>query len=103
MYGRFYMEKNIGHGSDAGGDRFDRVEAILRRYPAIEPNELAELKHWCNKTASAFELASLASKDDLREPYARLREDHLDRLSFREIAVVTIIIVLLVGLFGLIA
>ncbi len=46
-------------GGPAVHDRFDRIEALLHRYPAIAETERAELKRWFTKEATAFEVASL--------------------------------------------
>ena len=59
-------------GEPAVFDRFDRIEAILLRYPDIDEAELADLKRWFGKEASAFEVASLASKDCSSGPSAAL-------------------------------
>lgn len=85
-------------GNYAGGNRFDHVEAVLQRYPNIEQYELADLKHWFNKEASAFEVASLASKDHLKEPYGKFRAEHLDRLSLRDIALAVLVAASVLGL-----
>lgn len=85
-------------GNYAGGNRFDDVEAMLLRYPNIEQHELADLKHWFDREASAFEVASLASKDHLKEPYGKFRAEHLDRLSIRDIALVLLVAASVLGL-----
>ena len=85
-------------GNFAGGNRFDHVEAVLRRYPEIEKHELADLKHWFGKEASAFEVASLASKDHLKAPYAQFKTEHLDRLGMREIAFTVLVAASVLGL-----
>lgn len=91
-------------GNYAGGNRFDHIEAVLQRYPEIERHELADLKHWFNKEASAFEVASLASKDHLKAPYAQFKAEHLDRLGVREIAYTILVAASVLGLivYGLI-
>ncbi len=61
-------------GGPAVHDRFDRIEALLHRYPAIAETERAELKRWFTKEATAFEVASLSSKDELRAYLERLEE-----------------------------
>lgn len=78
-------------GSDASLNRFDQVEAILVLYPNINEVELQLLKRWFGKEASAFEAASLASKDSCKEGYLRFRADHLDRLTTREWMIVGVV------------
>lgn len=63
-----------------GGDRFDAIEALLARYPRVDADELAELKTWFRKEASAFDVASMASKEAIQTPYRQFRADHIDRL-----------------------
>ena len=78
-------------GHRASADRFDEIEAILQRYPDIDPEELARLRSWFTKEASAFETASLASKDHLAHQYIAFRTEHLDRWEIHELAIVAII------------
>lgn len=80
-------------GGEAPGDRFDRIEAILRAYPNISESDLAILKHWFRKEASAFEAASLASKDSCRAAYIQFRADHIDRFDAKD----WIILIVLIG------
>jgi hypothetical protein len=78
-------------------DRFDAIEATLARYPHLDEGELADLKHWFRREASAFEVASLASKDALREPYRRFRAEHIDRFGLRDLVAGTIGATLIAG------
>jgi hypothetical protein len=71
-------------GGPATGDRFDYAEALLARYPQLSADELGDLQQWFRSEASAFEVASLASKDSLREPYRRFRAEHVDRLRLKD-------------------
>ena len=90
-------------GEGAVVDRFDQIEAILQRYPDIEDGELADLKCWFRKEASAFEIASLASKDSLNLQYGEFRKAHVDRLTPLELfAAVAIVVFLLAGFAGII-
>ena len=77
-------------GAHAVHDRFDRVEALLSRYPELAEAELAELKRWFTKEASAFEVASLSSKDELRQQYRAFRAEHIDRLGAVELAAIVL-------------
>lgn len=82
------MTTDIAVGSTAAADRFDAIAALLSRYPHLDDGELADLKHWYAKEASAFDVASLAAKDDLREQYARFRAEHIDRFSARDLMII---------------
>ena len=75
-------------GATAVHDRFDQIEALLLRYPEIAEIELADLKRWFTKEASAFEVASLSSKDELRQQYRAFRAEHIDRLGAVELAAI---------------
>ena len=79
-------------GSDGSLDRFDQVEAILALYPNITEIETELLKRWFKKEASAFEAASLASKDSCQKQYLQFRADHLDRLSTMDWLVVAAVV-----------
>ncbi len=78
-------------------DRFDQIEATLQRYPNIDSTELADLKRWFDKEASALEVASLASKDKLRRQYSEFRATHIDKLGLMEIALTVLAGILLLG------
>ncbi|MEC7421328.1 MAG: hypothetical protein VX648_02930 [Pseudomonadota bacterium] len=84
-------------GAYAVHDRFDHVEALLSRYPELAEAELAELKRWFAKEASAFEVASLSSKDELRSRYRAFRADHIDKLGMVDVIAIVCGSVLLLG------
>ena len=98
------MTTEIISGAAARPDRLDPIEALLKRYPRIDEAELAELKRWFAKEASAFEVASLASKDHLRDQYSAFRAEHVDRWRPRDLVVaiagaaVVVIAILLMAL-----
>lgn len=79
------MNTEISSGGTAALDRFDAIERLLARYPHLADSELDDLKHWFAREASAFDVASLASKDALRDQYAQFRAEHIDRWSPRDI------------------
>lgn len=95
------MTSDNGNGAAAcGADRFDTVEALLIRYPEITPAELDVLTFWFRKEASAFEVASLASKDAVAAGYTRFRAEHIDRFTGADMlraAVFIIVAILIVG------
>jgi hypothetical protein len=71
-----------------GSDRFDHVEHLLSRYPAITAGEVEDLKRWFNKEASAFDVASLASIESIHASYAAFRAEHIDGFKARDYFVV---------------
>lgn len=66
--------------------RFDEIEQLLNSYPDVSDKQLGELKRWFKKEASAFEVASLASKQPAG--YAKFRTDHIDKFSKTEMLVI---------------
>ncbi len=66
--------------------RFDEIEQLLNSYPDVSDKQLGELKRWFKKEASAFEVASLASKQPAG--YAKFRADHIDKFSKIEILLI---------------
>ena len=84
-------------------DRFDQIEAILQRYPDIDDAELADLKRWFCKEASAFEVASLAGKDSVERQYGEFRKAHVDRLTALEIAAAAAVAIVLLAGFAAVA
>lgn len=80
-------------------DRFDRASAILKRYPHITAEELADLKEWFRK-ASAFDAASLTANDALSAQYALYRKDHIDRFTLKDTLSAT---AALIALFAILA
>ena len=69
-----------------GPDRFDAAAGLFLRYPDLDEGELAELKRWYRKEASAFDVASMASRDDVRPGYRAFRADHIDRFTPVDVA-----------------
>lgn len=61
------------------------VEDTLGRYPHVTEAELDELKRWFDVTATAMDVAMLASKIELRPQYQQFRADHLDRLDLTDL------------------
>lgn len=84
-------------GSVAPPDRFDHVEAILTSYPDVTDGETELLKRWFGKEASAFDVASLASKEACQAGYRQFRADHIDRFSVRDWIVLVAAIAVVAG------
>lgn len=61
-------------------DRRARIEEALAEYPHVNRETLAEILDWFNKEASALDVGLIASDPKFREPYKKLKGDHLDRI-----------------------
>jgi hypothetical protein len=61
-----------------------RAEALLARYPHLEPRELRALLHWYRREASAMDVALVASSERVGQCYRRFYRDHLRRFSWKE-------------------
>jgi hypothetical protein len=70
-----------------GADRFDYIESLIARFPNTTEAEVEDLKRWFKKEASAFEVASLASKESIHARYAAFRSEHIDRFRAKDYAV----------------
>lgn len=79
-------------GALPGTDRFDYVESLITRYPDTTEAEVQDLKKWFIKEASAFEVASLASKESIHANYAAFRAEHIDVFKAKDYAVATVAI-----------
>lgn len=92
-------------GQNGQADGFDRASALLRQYPTVDAAQLQELKAWFAK-ASSFEIASMASNQDIASGYALYKREHIDRFTAKDWFYTGIAIILLavsVGFFMLIA
>lgn len=70
-----------------GTDRFDYVESLIARYPNTTEAEVEDLRRWFKKEASAFDVASLASKESIHARYAAFRAEHIDGFRAKDYAV----------------
>jgi hypothetical protein len=61
------------------------VERTLARYPDVSPEELRYLLGWF-KAASALDVGLVASNEHVHDAYRALREAHLDRFTWRDLA-----------------
>jgi hypothetical protein len=80
------MSKTDTGPAARGADRFDTAATLLARYPELDASELADLKHWYRKEASAYDVASMASRDDVRPGYRAFRAEHVDRFTGADVA-----------------
>ena len=84
--------QTTSNGVLQGTDRFDYVESVLSRYPDASAAEVEELKKWFTKEASAFEVASMASKESIHAHYAAFRAEHIDGFGTKDYAVAAVAI-----------
>ena len=68
--------------------RFDSIETLLNRYPNVSDEEVVQLKRWFGKQASAFEIASMASKNPAG--YGQFRSDHIDKFTIVEMVLIAL-------------
>ena len=80
-----------------GTDRFDYAEDLITRYPNITDAEVKDLKRWFKKEASAFDVASLASKESIHSRYTAFRAEHVDRFTAKDYAVAALVIALAIA------
>ncbi|NCP12781.1 MAG: hypothetical protein GW858_01285 [Sphingomonadales bacterium] len=80
-------------GSETPQSRNPEIEALVGRYLNLNNDEIAKLKHWFSKEASAFDVATLASQESIYYGYRRFREEHVDRLGLREWVVIASIMI----------
>jgi len=83
----------------ARAERRAAAERMIRRYPDLTEEELAQLLHYMRKEASAMDCAVIASNEDLRQGYEQLCNDHyLNRLKPLEVALTIFFLLGLVSL-----
>ena len=68
--------------------RFDSIEILVNRYPDVSDEEVVQLKRWFGKQASAFEIASMASKNPAG--YGQFRSDHIDKFTIVEMVLIAL-------------
>ena len=77
--------------------RMARMEVLLRRYPGLTDDELAELLRFVRK-GPALEIGLLSGHEELKPMLARLNDEHSRTLSIsrRELAIIALLIVAVV-------
>ena len=68
-----------------------RTEALLAQYPDLDLSQLGELKHWFRRRATAADVASLACNERLYSRYRAFHEQHIDRFTVRDKAVIAVL------------
>lgn len=81
-------------------DERARASAILLRYPAISESDLATLKNWFERVATPLDFGLLASDPAVCEQYRAYRKDHHDRLKMRDMAIGSILLLLVIAMIG---
>ena len=75
-----------------------RIETLVGAYPNLTSDELRELLHWHKRTASSYEVAMLSARDDISAGYAQFKKDHIERISPIALAIISMVMILLIGL-----
>lgn len=60
------------------------IARLLARYPHLTPEAHTELTEWFSTEATSFDVAMLASDEDLAQPYRAFRAKHVDPLTPRD-------------------
>ena len=88
------MHDNKAASADPSA-RFDAIEKLLNLYPDVSDEQLADMKLWFKRQASAFEVASLASKNPTA--YEKFRNDHVDKFSKFDLVLIAVATLAVVG------
>ena len=75
-----------------------RIETLVGAYPNLTDDELRELLHWHRRTASSYEVAMLSARDDISAGYAQFKKDHIERISPIALAIISMVMIFLIGL-----
>ena len=76
------------------------IEGLLTRYPIVDSNELADLKKWFKKEATALDVGLIASDPSLAEPYRQFADDHIDPLKPIDLLYAAMAVVAVAALFA---
>lgn len=93
-----YDETKSTHTRPVDRSRLERIEGLLRRYPALTDGEIEDVLLFLRK-GPALEIGLLTGNEALRPQLDRFRADHRGELSIgaREIVVIAVILALLVA------
>lgn len=78
----------------------DRIAALLKRYPALDAAEMAELHHLFTRKASALDLGLLAGDPAVAAQFRSYRTEHHDRFKPRDIGKVALFVGAAVAVLG---
>jgi hypothetical protein len=79
-----------------------RTETLLGRYPELDPSEIAELKGWFLRRATAADVALLACNERLNPNFRAFRRLHIEPFTWWQKAVVAAVSVLPLALLGVV-
>ncbi|MBB3991067.1 hypothetical protein [Croceicoccus naphthovorans] len=84
------------HAAGAEARRLE-IERMIARYPELEGEELNRTLSYLKREASAMDQAMIASNPDIMRQYRQLSRDHyLDRLRPSQLALATIVALVIV-------
>jgi hypothetical protein len=89
-----------GHLGETSRERRAEIEALLARYPDLEPDELDDLVHWYRREASAMDVALVASNEAVSEPFGAFCRAHVGSLTARDKAITALLGAGVAGLFA---
>lgn len=89
---------NTLNGVLTDAERFAHVESLIARYPAITDDQVEDLKRWFDKEASAFDVATLASKEAIHSSYMAFRRKHVDAFRAKDYGTAAIAITIAAAL-----
>ena len=92
-----YNETKSNHTRPVDRERLERIERLLKRYPALTDGEIEDVLLFLRK-GPTLEIGLLTGNEGLRPKLDHFRADHRGELSIgaREIAAIAVIVALLV-------
>jgi len=90
-------------GAPSGADATARAAALLQRYPELSSEELGALRKWFRKDASALDIGTLASDQNIAASYMRFRKEHIDKFGPKDLLILVVALAVVAGLIAWIA
>lgn len=92
------LNQTTTHTRPVDDVRMARMEVLLRRYPGLTADELADLLRFVRK-GPALEIGLLGSHEELKPILARLNDEHERTLSInlRELTIIALLVVAVVA------
>lgn len=88
------------HLGETSPERRAAIEAIVARYPDLEPGELDDLVHWYRHEASAMDVGLVASNEALSDRFGAFCRAHVAGFSLRDKAITAFLGASVLGLFA---